>query len=134
MASVPTPSTDLNETIAAAVKARVEASVLEAFSTDGVLQQYVAAALMQKIERKKDFRTEHVPYMQDVLEKAIQQASRAAVQDLIAEQQETITEEVRKALRRDAPVIAAALVDGFVESSKSEYRTTVDVTIKGVDR
>lgn len=123
-------ATDLNETIAAAVKARVEASVLEAFSSDGMLQQYVTAALMQKVERKKGYQTEQVPYMQDVLQTAIQKSSRDAVNALIAEQQETITEEVRKALRRDAPTIAAALVDGFVESSKSGYRTHVEVTIK----
>ena len=103
---------DLNSTIAAAVNARVEAAVVAALSGDEVIGQYVSAALNEPISRDS-FSRKATPFLTSIVKDAIQKATRAAVEELVAEERPRIVDEVKKALRRNLPEVAERLVDGM---------------------
>lgn len=114
---------DLNATISSAVNARIEASVLAALSGDEVIGQYVAAALTQEI-KKNSFDRKGTPFLSLVVAKAIQDATRSAVEELVAAERPQIVDEVKKALRRNLPAVADRLVDGM---HMARYSVTVNV-------
>lgn len=121
----------LDETIAAAVKTRVETEVVRALSGDEVIGRYVAAALAQPVESKgSSYRTVTEPFMSHILRKAIQEAAKAAAQALILEEMPAIQEEIRKALRRRAGQLAEALATSLVERSKQSYGLAIDIALK----
>lgn len=116
---------DLDETITAAVNARVEAAMLEALSGDEVLGQYVTAALQEKVENRRTYRTE--PYLTMVLKDAIREAAKDALKAVLVEDRERIEDEVRKAIRRDAPKIAQSMVGSLVDRAASTYGLRVEL-------
>lgn len=120
--------TDLNATIAYAVKAKIEAAVTAALATDEVLGGYVAAALNQEVTVKDGFRDRKTTYLRHTIDNAIREATKTAVHRILEEETALITEEVRKAFRREAGTLAAGLVGSLVEKCKNNYG--VDVTLK----
>lgn len=106
---------DLNKTITAAVTAKIEASVMEAFTSDGVLASYVTAALMQPmtVKNPNSYRDEKVPFVHAVLQDAIQKATRAAVEATVADNRPMLEEAIAKALRAQSKTIAAQMVGGL---------------------
>jgi hypothetical protein len=52
---------------------------------------------------------------------------KAAAEQLLAEETALITEEVRKALRREAPKIASQLVDHLGDKAKNAYGVSVEL-------
>jgi hypothetical protein len=122
-------TSDLNQTITAAVQARVEAAVMEALSGDEVVGQFVTAALTQKV--KEDHYQSHrdqPTFLAHTLKKAIQGMTQEAVQAVIEEERPAILREVRKALKGKHEEIAQNLVGGMVDSASSPYRLKVDLT------
>lgn len=122
---------DLNQTITAAVNARIEAEVMKALSGDDTIGRFVTAALQQPVEVKdgRTYRTERVPFLTLTLRQAIQEATKAAVVRLVAEETPKIEDEIRKALRRDIPGIAAGLTEGVTKTVQRGYGINVDVAI-----
>lgn len=120
---MPSPDTkgSIDETIAAAVHARIEAEVFEALSGDAVIGQFVAAALRVTVETSGSYKRDRVPYLKKVLDDAIRKATMAAVNSAIAGERDRIEEEVRKALKREAPSIASVLVGALAEQAGSRY-------------
>jgi hypothetical protein len=118
---------DLNQVIASAVQARIETQVAAAFSGSDLMAQYVAAALHQKIEVKdRDrYNTRTTTFLRETIDKAIQEATAAAVRRVIAEESAQIEAEVTKELRKNVKVLAAQLVGQVSESTKAPYGVTV---------
>lgn len=123
---------DLNRTIAAAVSAKIEATVMHAFASDDVLGRFVTAALQQPVERP-DARDRYgkvkVPYVHAVLNDAIQAATKAAVQRIVAEQADALQTAIEKALVADKKNIAAMLVASL--KAESNRYISVSLSIKG---
>lgn len=111
---------DLNNTIASAVNARVEAQVLEALASDGVMQAAVQAALSREVpssgyDRKKKTILTHL------LHTAIEEHTKAIVAEEIAASASVIRDEVRAALAQSLGVITDSLVDGLVANATGRY-------------
>ena len=116
---------DINATIATAVNARIEAAVMESLSGDDVLARFVTAALTQQV-KQGDFYSREKPktFLAHTVQKAIQDATVAALEALVEEERPRIEEECRKALRRNLPAVADRLVDGL---RTSRYSVSVNV-------
>lgn len=114
---------DLNATISSAVNARIEAAVMAALSGDEVVGQFVTAALTEEI-KQNTYDRKGTQYLTLVVTKAIQEATKSAVEELVAAERPRIVEEVKKALRRNLPEVADRLVDGL---SMARYSVSVNV-------
>lgn len=131
MAADPIP--DINAVIAGAVNARIEAEVVAALAGDAVIGQFVAAALNQQIEledRSRSYQKIKTTFIANVLRKAIQEATQAAVANVILEELPTIEAEVRKALKRDIAGIAAGLAKTLEDVAKKAYGINVAMTLR----
>jgi AAA+ superfamily predicted ATPase len=122
---------DLNATIANAVNARIEASVMAALSSDDVLGKYVAAALNQPISIDRNYRKIETTYLQHTLRASVQEATKAALVRVLTEDQELIEDEVRKALRRNVAGIAAGIAGSIADHAKKGYGVQVTVRLPG---
>ncbi len=128
MAQANPPEGDINQIIASAVNARVEAQVLAALSGDEVIGRLVTAALSEPVSATGD-RYDHrkVPYITKVLRDAIKQAAADAVKRLIAEEMPSIEDEIRKALRRDIKQIAGRLANQLSETAAKSHGVSVEL-------
>lgn len=124
------PTLDLNETIAAAVKARVEAEMMKALSGDETIASFVTAALQQNVQYELNYRKVTEPYLTHVLRKTIQDATKAAVVALIAEEAPAIEAEIRKALKRETSSIAQALTRSLVDTAGKGYGFNVNLELR----
>lgn len=124
---------DLNATIVNAVNARVEAHVLKALSGDEVIGGLVTAALQRQVEvpSSTGYGKERVPFMSHVIEQAIRNATKTAVEGFIAGEQEMIQNEVRKHLRKAAPEFAEKMVGQLVKTASSGYGIQVSLRTGG---
>lgn len=125
-------STEIDKAITHAVNARIEAEVAKALSGDEVIGQYVAAALQQQVEVRRNggYRTEKVPFLHEVLRQAIQEATKEAVRNMIAEELPTLENEVRKALRRQVTGIAESLANSLTKAASTAYGVNVEMSLK----
>ena len=123
---------NLNETITAAVKAKVEGELIAALSGDAVIGAFVAAALNQKVTVKNaaGYGTTDVPFITKVLQDAIREQAKAALARLIAEEGVNIEAEVAKALRRDLKHIASSLTKSLVDAADKTYGIDVKIDLK----
>ena len=124
---------DLNQTITAAVNARVEASILEAMSGDETIGRYVLAALQQPVPQRDRYGNtsrETQPYITTVLKAAIQKAAKEACERFVAEELGLIEDEVRKALRRDVKRIASSLTESLTKAAGKPYGFDVKLDLK----
>lgn len=110
---------DINQIIASAVNARVEAAVLEAMTNDNTMRTFVQAALNQK--SKEGYGREEKTLLNRLLENAIQEQTEAVVAEEVRKSADAIRAEVRAALEQSIGVISDSLVDGFVASAESRY-------------
>lgn len=120
---------DLNSVIASAVNARVEAAVAAALSGDDVMGRYVTAALQRQVEvpSRGGYGKDRVPFLSHVIESAVRDATKVAVQKFLADEHEVLELEVRKALRRSAPEIAATMVGQVAKVAGSGYGIQVSL-------
>ena len=122
---------DLNQTIAGAVKARVEAEMFAALSGDATLTTFISAALNQPVPKDSSgYSRETEPYVHSVLRRALQEATKVAVQAFIAEEMESIEAEVRKTLRKSLNQIAATLTESLTKAAATTYGVSVAVELK----
>jgi hypothetical protein len=127
------PIPDINQTITAAVNARIEAEVVKALAGDEVIGQYVAAALQQIVEvprRGSSYEKDRVTYLHAVLTKALQTATTDACTALILEEMPRIEDEVRKALRRNITAIAEGMATSMTQAASKGYGINVVVDLK----
>lgn len=129
----PDPTLDLNETIAAAVKARVEAEMMKALTGDETIATFVVAALQQNVQHEVNYRKVNEPYLTSVLRKTIQEMTKAAVVRLIAEEAPQIEAEIRKALKRETSSIAQALTRSLVDTAGKGYGFNVNLELRSGD-
>lgn len=117
------PTPDLNDVIAAAVNARVEAAVLASLSDSETFNALVVAALQQQIEVPDgtSYGKKRVTYIGHTLQTAIRTRTKELIAEEIEGQAEAIRTEVRKALRKSVGVLADSLVDGFVASTAGRH-------------
>jgi hypothetical protein len=121
---------DLNTVIVSAVNARVEAAVAEALSGDEVIGKFVTSALRQTVEVPKadgSYGKERVTFLKSVIDKALQQATKQAVLKVMAEEEERLEKEVRKALRASTDSIAKSLVSSVKDATDNTYRFQVNI-------
>lgn len=123
---------ELNRTIAQAVNAKIESSVFAALSGDEVFGKYVTAALMQpvEVENRRTYRKEQVPWLNKVLSDMIRDATKAAVENWMAENIGSIEDEVAKTLRREAKNIAAGLASNLGEQVAKSHGVSVNVELR----
>lgn len=124
---------DLNSVIASAVNARVEAAVAAALAGDEVIGRYVSAALQRPVEvpSSKGYGKERKPFLSHIIEQAVRDATKVAVQKFIAEEAQTFEDEVRKHIRRAAPDIAAKMVGALTETAAKGYGIQVSLRTSG---
>lgn len=119
---------DINQIIASAVNARVEAQVLAALSGDEVIGRLVTAALTEQVPATNDrYDSKKLPYLTKIVRDAIKQATADALRRLIAEEMSVIEEEIRKALRRDIKGIAGQLAGQLASKAAQTYGVTVEL-------
>ena len=119
---------DINQIIASAVNARVEAQVLAALSGDEVIGKLVTAALTEQVSATNDrYDSKKVPYLTKIVRDAIKEATAAALRRLIEEEMPVIEEEIRKALRRDIKGIAGQLAGQLTKEATRAYGVTVEL-------
>lgn len=118
---------DLNQVIANAVTARIEAQVAAALSGSELVGQYVTAALSQPITVRDphSYRDRKTTFLKEAVDKAMKDAAEAAVRKVIAEEQAAIEERVREELRARVDVIATQLVGSVVGAAEKPYGITV---------
>lgn len=126
---------DLNQTITAAVNARVEAEMMKALSGDETIGKFVLAALRQPVQKNPNARygseaKETETYLTNVLRKAIQTSAKAACEKFVADEIGLIEDEVRKALRRDVKRIAETLTQSLTDAAAKTYGIDVKVDLK----
>jgi len=126
-------TTDLNATITAAVNARIEASIVEALSGDATISKYVAAALSQQVALNPNDRYDNkkVSFLERTLRATIQKATEAAVREVIADEMPLITDEIRKAVKRNAGTMADALAKSLTEAAERTYGVKVELNMPG---
>lgn len=118
---------NLDDTIIAAVNARVEAAVMAALAGDETIGQFVAAALAQEVgetgygrDRRK------ITFLHQTVSKAIQEMTVTVLAEVLENERDLVETEIRKALRRYIPNIAEGLAENLVGVSRSGgYRISV---------
>lgn len=110
---------DLNQTIASAVNARIEAQVLEALTSNDLVREHVANALNTQVEDGRY--GPKIPFVTKIVRDAIQERTKEVVSEEIAATADVIKAEVRTALSKSVGVIADSLVDGFVDRAAGQY-------------
>ncbi len=128
---MPEPTDSLDQTIQHAVMARIEAEVAKAMMGDDAMATFITAALQQPVETDRYNRGHKQPYIKTVLAKAIRDATSDAVAKMLQEEQERFEDEIRKALRREAPSIASAMVESLVETAQSAYGIKISLDTEG---
>lgn len=120
---------DLNAVIASAVNARIEAAVAQALSGDEVMGRYVTAALQRQVEvpSRNGYGKDRVPFLSHVIEQAVRDATKRAVEKYLVEEHDALEAEVRKALRRSAPAIAEKMVGQVAEVASRGYGIQVSL-------
>lgn len=123
---------NLNDTIASAVKAQIEAKVLEALSGAQFFEKYVQSVLYSKVEitdphdRYKKIRVNFIDNaISGVVKAAIQNATEAAV----AEEREKIQDAVRRAVKRRSEDFAAQVTEGLLAATASKYSYRFDMKL-----
>lgn len=99
-----------------------------------MLSQYVAAALSQEITVDRNYRHTKKTYLRHVIDEAMKAAVKRAVERIMGEETSLIEDEVRKAFRRDAAVLAKGLVDNLAERSRTAYGVTVELKLPTSER
>jgi predicted trehalose synthase len=92
--------------------------------------RYVAAALGQVIEVPKagsSYEKRKTTYLKHTIDKALQEATKAAVARVLAEEAPALEEAVRKELRRNIAAVAEQLVGSVKKSAESSYGITVEL-------
>lgn len=117
---------DLNDTIVAAVNAKVSAEVFAALNTDEVIAGFITQAMMQPV-KVEQYGSKTEPYLTVVIRKAIQEATKAAINEWMADNQGVLKTRVREALSTQVEDMAGALVQGAIASTSHTYTTKVDV-------
>jgi len=118
---------DLNSVIASAVQARIETEVASALSGSELMGQYVAAALTQTVKVEKNYRTRETTYLRETIDQAIQAATKAAVNKVVAESAPEIEKLVATELRRNIKGLSAQIVGNLVEKADSPYGISVEI-------
>lgn len=120
---------DLNSVITSAVNARVEAAVASALAGDEVIGRYVTAALQRPVEvpSSNGYGKDRKPFLSHVIEQAVRDATKVAVQKFITEEAQTFEDEVRKHVRRAAPDMAAQMVGALVQTASKGYGIQVSL-------
>lgn len=122
---------DLNATIAAAVNARIEATVLSALAGDEVIGALVSAALNQEVEIKRDYKTSKTTWLKHTVAASIREATKLAIAKIIAEEQPLIEDEIRKAFRRQASEFANGIAKSLVDKAGNAYGVSVELKLPG---
>lgn len=120
---------DLNDTIVAAVNAKVSAEVFAALNTDEVIGNYIMSAMMQPIKIEQ-YGSKTEPYLTVVIRKAIQEATKKAIGEWMADNEGVLKTKVREALTGNIEQMAGALVEGAIEATGRNYMTKVDVSFQ----
>ena len=124
---------DLNETIAHAVQARVEAAVAAELSSSDLFAQFVQAALLQPIEVRDPgtYRDRKTTFLRETIAKAVQEATKVAVVKHVESEQETLEKLIATELRKHTKTIAKNLAEDAVEHAKSTYGIKVSMRYPG---
>lgn len=124
------PAQDLNETIAAAVQARIETEVAAALAGSEFLGQMVASVLHQKIkveDRHQRYGHRETTFLRETLDRTIETAVKAAVVQAIADEAPAIEAAVTTELRKQVKPLAGVLVDGLKEKADNNYGLRVEL-------
>lgn len=123
---------DINATIVAAVNAKITAETFAALSNDETLGKFVTAALTQKIE--VDRYGPKVPYINHVLESAIQKATKVAVEEWMLTNEQVVKDKVKELLEANIDNMAGALVGSATEEMKARYGMQIKIDFQKTTR
>lgn len=118
---------DLNETIATAMQARVEAAVAAELSSSDLFKDYVRAALLQPLTKRVDYKDVKTTFLRETIDEAIRGAAKTATLKYIEGEMEALEAIVATELRRQTKSIAAGLVEQLAEQAKRTYGIEVKV-------
>ena len=126
-----TQNEDINQIIASAVNARVEAAVTAALASPDTMGTFVQAALHEPIS-SDGYGREKTTLLRKLVQTTIAEKTKAVVREEIEAMSEDIRSEVRKAIRKSVGVITDTLVDGFVANASGRY-PSIEVKFHGRD-
>jgi hypothetical protein len=126
---------DLNQVIASAVQARIETEVATALAGSELMNQYVAAALNQRVQEEPSSRNGYkrveTTFLRQTVETAIRAATKAAVARVIADEAEAIERTVTAEIRKNVKDIAAVLVGKLADAAESAHGINVELRYPG---
>lgn len=124
---------NLDETIAGAVKAQIQAQVLEALSGEEFFAKYIASVLNQTVEVSEDGssygRKIKISFLENAVAGTIKKATQQAVAIAVEEERERIQDEVRKAVKRKADQFAENVTNAALEAAQSAYNYKFEIGI-----
>lgn len=123
-------TSDLNAVISSAVQARIETEVAAALAGSELMNQYVAAALTQKIQVGDDrdrYKKRETTFLAETIKQAIREATAAAVRKVVADEQEAIEAAVTTELRKNVKSIAKQITSSVVEAAEKPYGVKVEM-------
>lgn len=118
---------DLNETIATAIQARVEAAVAAELSSSDLFSQFVQAALLEPMTVRENYKDRKTTYLQETIRTAIKESAKSAVVKFIDGEQEQLEKLVAAELRKKTKEFAGNIVGSVLERAKSGYSINVDL-------
>lgn len=125
------PGVDFNELAKQAISAHIVKGMA---SSPELVAQIVAGALTRKVnsEGKVDNYQHHntQPFLQFVTEDLIRKAALEALQQHVEAMKPDIVKAVAAELKKAAPAIALALVEGFAANAKDRYGMQVGVKLE----
>lgn len=132
MSQVTPANEDLNQIIASAVNARVEGAVLAALAGDETIGAMVVAALQQQVEvpSRGGYGKDRVVFLNHLIASAIRSAAKRAVEQVMIDEAQTIEDEVRKHIKRQAPEIAQKLAGQLADAASQTYGITVELNMR----
>lgn len=122
---------DINQVIASAVQARVEAAVAASLADSDLMSQYVASALSQEVTVRdpNTYRNRRTTFLRDAITGAIREAAKAAVAKKLQELAPELEAEVAKIIERDREKMATVMVGRLAECAGSGYAIKVELAV-----
>jgi hypothetical protein len=119
----------LDQTIASAVQAKVQAMVLEAMAGDETMKAFVVSALSQPVQLDRYDRSKAQPFLHHTLAEAIKQITQATVRELLQERKDQIRAMVETQLVDRLPALAERLAESTIGDRAQYVSVNLDFSV-----
>lgn len=123
-----------DELIAPIVKANIQAAIVEALDQKGdIIQTVVSSILQEKVGydgRRSNYSHDNkISYLEWLCRKAIQDAAKDAITQIVLERQDEMYAEVKRQIENSKGEWVQAMLTGISKAVESNWRFSVNVTL-----